>query len=686
MIVKFTFGHPFNAESVINDTAVSKGALPFGTVKKQKKDGAPAFSWKYFIEEGAQVFGLGETMRGIDKKGFIYISDNTDQPMQNECTSSLYASHNFIIVFGKDTFGLFFDYPGKMTFDLAFTKRDEISVSCERADINLYFITPQNEKNSLKEIVSEFRSVTGQSYIPPEWAFGFCQSRWGYKTQADIEKVWKTYRRAGFPIDSICMDIDYMEDYKDFTVDSKKFPDFAALNKKLKKDGVRLVPIIDAGIKKQNGYKVYEECVGSKYACEKADGKTFVAGVWPGDSVFTDFLNTAARSWFGKQYKALTDAGVEGFWNDMNEPALFYTPEGLKETFAKLDEFKTKALDVTGLFEFSEAARSVSNNKKDYARFFHKVSAKKAGAFAATKPDKDGNVLVNHKDVHNLYGYNMTRGAAEAFKEMDGEKRKLLYSRSSFIGSHRYGGIWTGDNNSYWGDILLSLHQMAGLNMTGFMFTGSDVGGFNNHTSRDLLLRWTAFSVFTPLFRNHSAYGTREQEYYQFEAPEDFKSMVELRYALIPYLYSEFVKAAVKNQMYFRPLAFDFSNDERACHTEDQILLGNEIMVAPVYVQNAQGRYVYMPEEMTQVVWQDGKVLSQKKISKGDHWVDIPLNAVVFFVRRGKKIPLAKAAPSTDKIDTSRLTFIGDKTAKYELYEDDGFTTNIKLEGRIRKI
>ncbi len=687
MVKKFTFGKPFDTEAVVLQVKASKGKLPFGSARK--KDGG--LCWTCPLFDGDKIFGLGETMRGIDKRGYAFDSFNTDQPNQTETTQSLYGSHNFIIVFGKKTFGLFVDYPGRVKFDLGFSKSSELCVQTERAAADLYFFIPQKKSGVLKEIAREFRELTGKSYVPPKWAFGFCQSRWGYACAADIEKVWKTYRKLDIPLDSICLDIDYMEDYKDFTVDKKKFPDFKKFAARLKKDGVRLVPIIDAGVKKQKGYKIYEEMLSKKLACVQKDGSTFEAGVWPGDSVFADFLNPAARDWFGKKYKALLDAGVEGFWNDMNEPALFYTKENLRKIFSQLEKFKTKPLDVTGLFEFMSIANSVCNNADDYKSFYHKVSAKKAGAFAVTKPDKDKNVLVNHAAVHNLFGYNMTRGAMEAMdallaggadesQKTRGQKsreafqakkagRPLLYSRSSYIGAHRYGGVWTGDNHSYWGDILLSLQQVVSLNLAGFLYTGSDIGGFNGDTSRDLLLRWTAFALFTPLFRNHSALGTREQEYWQFERPEAFKSMVELRYALVPYLYSEFLKAAQGDGLYARALAFDFEGDSRACSVHDQMLVGNEIMVAPVYVQNALGRHVYLPEPMTMVEWKGGKIAAQKKLSKGDHFVEVPLESVVFFVRNKKKVPLARPAQCVEKIDWKRLSFAGDQSAAYELVD-----------------
>ncbi len=682
MIQKFTFGKPFKTDAVISEVKASDEKTKFGSFSGKKE-----FVWEYELSENDCIFGLGETMRGINKRGFEFISWNTDKPVQDENVRSLYGSHNFIIIFGKKTFGVFFDYPGKVTFDLAYTNHDRIKVTAVTKDIDVYFVT-STKKDSLKDIVKQFRSLTGQSYIPPRWAFGFCQSRWGYKCKKDIETVLNNYKKIGLPIDSVCMDIDYMEQYEDFTVDQKKFPAFKSFVSKLKKEGIRLVPIIDAGVKALKGYSVYDEMAKNGYACKRKDGSEFIAGVWPGDSVFPDFLNPEARRWFGNNYKVLTDSGIEGFWNDMNEPATFYSKEGLKETFEKIDSYKGKQLDIKSFFEFKEICGTIDNKLSDTTLFYHKVSKKTAGNLAATKPDKDGNVYVRHDSVHNLFGYNMTRGASEGFAKNSPDKRILIYSRSSYIGSHRYGGIWTGDNHSYWGDILLSLHQLASLNMTGYLYTGSDIGGFNADTTRDLMLRWLSFGIFSPLCRNHSALGTREQEFYRFEKPEDFKSMIELRYALLPYLYSEFVKAAVGDGMYFKPLAFEYPEDERAVRTEDQIMLGNEIMVAPVYVQNTRGRMVYFPENMVKIVWQNGKVKSQEKITKGDHYIEMPVDSVVFFVRENHVVPLAKPALCSEKINTKRLSLIGDlkKGASYELYEDDGFTTDITLDGRLRTL
>lgn len=667
MINKFRFGNPIiQTDAVVNDVSLSKNSLGLGSVKSDWP-----FLFEYKMSKDDMIFGLGENVRGINKRGFHYTSWCSDKPNGNESDSSLYGAHNFIVIFGEKITGLYFDTPSKIEFDIGWSDYDTLTVKCDVDGIFLYEITSsENEKSrALKDIVHQFRQMIGQSYIPPFWAFGYQQSRWGYRTESDVREVVKKYRENNLPLDSVCLDIDYMEEFMDFTVDKAKFPAFKALNEELSAQGIHLIPIIDAGIKQKEGYEVYEEGKKGDYFCKKADGSNFVAAVWPGKCVFTDFFRDDARKWFGSKYKALTDAGVEGFWNDMNEPALFYTEDGLKQAFDKFESFKGKELDINTFFEFTPVSGSTCNRIEDYKSFCHQVK------------DLNGNtVSVSHDRLHNMYGAMMTKAAREGLDEIKKGKRTLLYSRASCIGSHRYGGIWMGDNIAWWNNIEMELKMLPSLNMCGFLYTGADIGGFGDSSSRDLVLRWLAFGVFTPLMRNHAAWNTRNQECYAFGETEDFKSVLSLRYALLPYIYSEFVKASLKNEMMFRPLSFDYPEDKIARDIEDELLLGNEVLIAPVCKQNAKGRFVYLPEDMIQVTWKDCKA-TQSSIEKGGHYIDIPEDTVVFFIKKGKSIPFCKKiAQSSKDIDYSSLTKLGDSDATYELYSDDGFTTDISLK------
>ena len=654
MIKKYTYGNPFFTESVVASFEASEGMPEVGTVNLD--DG---FSFLYDMKAEDAVYGLGEANRGINKRGYKYISNNTDIPNHHEDVYSLYASHNFVIISGERTFGLYIDYPSSLVFDIGYTKMDELHIFCDKADLDLYVITGE----SIYDIVKQFRQMIGKSYIAPKFAFGFGQSRWGYKTLEDFAYVVKKYRENHIPIDMVYMDIDYMDHYKDFTI-NEAFGDFSEYVEELKKENIRLIPIIDAGVKIEEGYDVYEEGVANNYFCKREDGSDFVAAVWPGYTHFPDVLNPEARKWFGGKYKLLTDAGIEGFWNDMNEPAIFYTPEGVCDVKEAMREFIDKEESVDDVWGIRDMVADLANNAKDYASMYHNMNGK----------------MVRHDQVHNLFGYNMTRAAGEALREICPEKRCLLFSRSSYIGMHRYGGIWTGDNKSWWSHILLNLKMLPSLNMCGFLYTGADLGGFGCNTTRDLLLRWLALGVFTPLMRNHACLGTREQECYQFEQIEDFRHIIGVRYRLLPYIYSEYMKAALNDEMMFKPLAFEYPEDRMAVNVEDQLMLGNEIMIAPVYTQNAIGRYVYLPEDMMLVRFKAEGDIEQTEMKKGHHFVEVPLNEVILFIRKGKCIPLADFAECVADINTKKLQLLGYAGSSYQLYDDDGYTRECNLK------
>ena len=649
MIKKYIFGNPFPTDAVVKDIEKSEGNLPYF-----ETDGKGSFTFE--LSENDVIYGLGEQIRGINKRGWEYIGWNYDNPNHQEDTRSLYGTHNFIIVHGEKTFGAFFDYAGKIVFDIGYTKRNIMHIYADKNDLAVYIIDGESEK----DIVKQFRQIIGRSYIPPFWAFGYGQSRWGYRNEKDIQEVADKYKSAGIPLDSIYLDIDYMERYKDFTVDKERFPDLERLTADMKAEGIHLVPIIDAGVKIEEGYDVYEEGVENNYFCKNADGENFVGAVWPGRVHFPDFLNPKTREWFGEKYSVLTKLGIDGFWNDMNEPAIFYTEDRLAETLEKIEELTSGNMGTDEYFSFTGMVAGLNGNKGDYDKFYHNVDGK----------------MIKHSDVHNLYGMNMTRSAFEALQKIEPEKRILFFSRSSYIGAHRYGGIWQGDNKSWWSHILQSMQQLPALNMSGFLFTGSDTGGFGSDTTEDLMLRWLQYSLFTPLFRNHSADGTRVQELYRFDNVSSTAEMIKIRYSLIPYLYSEFLKAVLNDEMMFRPLAFDFPNDNYSQQTEDQLFVGNEIMIAPVYRQNALGRYVYLPEEMMLVRMRKYNDFETQILSAGHHYVNAGLDELVFFIRKGKTVPMCEPAENTASIDFSTIKLIGYSDSNYELYKDNGISPN----------
>ena len=637
MITKVLFGDPYPTEAVIAPVEQVQELKYFSA----NEDYARIFTCPLDADEA--VYGLGETTGPMNKRGGRYISFNTDTADHSDQNPSLYASHN-LLVLEKRKFCIFFDTPGKVVFNIDLNGSGKIEVVCA-GDVAVY----QVEADSTQQAVREFLAAVGPAYLPPRWAFGYGQSRFGYKCEQDFLDVAEGYRKAGLPLEYICMDIDYMDGYRDFSVDTSRFPDLKAFSQRMLSDGIRLVPIVDAGIKVDPGEPVYEDGVKQGVFCTNKEGKLFRGGVWPGMTHFPDFLNPKARKWFGQQYKFYTDRGIEGFWNDMNEPALFYTE------YTK----GPKKLDLVVSFLFPRLWKNIKERHlvRDYQSFFHHV---------------DGKTLC-HYDVHNIYGGNMIRATSEGLAELL-DHRYLVFGRSSYIGAGRYGGVWTGDNTSCWEHIPLNMRHMAALNMCGFLYCGADTGGFMGNCTRELLLRWLAVSVFTPLMRNHSSMGTRSQEAYQFGDPEAFRSILTLRYRLLPYIYSEYMKAALGSDLYIQPLAFAFPEDPKVKNIEDQLLVGDSIMMTPIATEGATERTVYLPEDMTLVRY-DGKDFTCQLEKKGDLQIQVQLHETVFFIRKGKLLPVGKAVTNSRDVTVEDLQLLGDGET-YELYWDDGMTRN----------
>ena len=600
MIQRFVIGKPFPTESVVLDLPAETGPVPYLT-----PDGD---GWQYVMQEKDIVYGLGEMPRGLNKRGWHYETNNTDESEHGENRLSYYAAHNFLLISpadGSGCIGIFVDFPGKVSYDIGYTRHDTLRFATAEPNYALYLITAP----AAAEVAKKFRQLIGPSYIPPKWAFGLAQSRFGYKTEADIREVAAQYKANGLPLDMICMDIDYMQSYADFTIDKARFPDLGKLAADLKAEGIRLVPIIDAGIRCDDNDPVCHEGLEKGYFCTKEDGTPFVAAVWPGKAYFTDFLRPEARAWFGRQYKVLTDLGIEGFWNDMNEPALFYSPERLKAFFENAAALSRKDnLDQNDFFGLVRSVMGLMNAPEDYRSFYHDTAAGR----------------VRHDRVHNLYGGCMTRAAGEAFQTLRPGQRTLLYCRSSIIGAHRWGGIWLGDNHSSWSQLLANIQMMPAVQMCGFLYSGADLCGFSEDTTPDLALRWLEFGLFTPLMRNHADADARE--------------------------------------------------------VDDQLLLGEGLMVAPIHTQNAHGRTVYLPEGMKMLRLRSVSDYDEEVLPAGRHYLPCGLDEVLLFIRPGHTVPVAQPAANTAQLDDTALTFWrfapDGQPAPYRMYTDDGVTTD----------
>ena len=427
MLKKYTYGKPFNTEAVtfIPENTIhfnDEYKLPYGTITKQQtENGENVLVLTIPLLPEDRIFGLGETTGGINKRGHIYKSWCTDDPNHTEEKQSLYGAHNFILFHSpekNEAFALFIDFPGMIIWDAGVTKFDELKITIKGVDADLYLFEPDTKASEidskiLLSLIHEFRTIIGKSYIPPLWAMGYMQSRWGYGSESDLDRVYENHKKLGIPLDAIFLDIDYMDEFKDFTVNTKNFPDFPKAIKKMNDKNIHIVPIIDAGIKVDETSDIDNEGVTKDFFCHKKNGALLQAGVWPGLSHFTDFLNPEARKWFGSKYKILTDAGIDGFWNDMNEPAFFYSDDGIKNAYDNISKLiSDKNPNVYKTWDVKNEILNVQNSMKDYESFYHRVPAEYAGNLAEKdKSLNDGTALVSHEKVHNLYGYNMTRAA-----------------------------------------------------------------------------------------------------------------------------------------------------------------------------------------------------------------------------------------------------------------------------------
>jgi len=616
------------------------------------------------------VYGLGANLGGINKRGRKYESYCTDEPVHSEEKKRLYAAHNFLMVAGDEVMGFFIDFPGLISYDIGCSDKDALIIDVAGTDFAVYEIEGRNED----EVVQRFHSIIGRSYVPPRWGLGYFQSRWGYETSKDVRRVRKSFDDLQIPLEGIYLDLDYMEDFKDFSVSDERFPDMEEMVREFREDGVYIIPIIDAGVKIEKGYDIYEEGIIGDHFVKTEAGKPYVAAVWPGKVHLPDFLRPETRKWWGEKYKVLTDLGIEGFWNDMNEPAIFYDEEELEKAVDAAIASKGANLGVLKYFELKDLFKDMGNRERYYRTFYHQV---------------DGKVVVNEK-VHNLYGQNMTVAAGEGLRKILG-KRHVLISRASSTGMHRHSGIWTGDNSSWWSHLELNVRMMPSVNMAGFYYVGADTGGFGNSTTWELLTRWLQFSAFTPLLRNHSAIGNDFQEPYIFgeEVTSWNREIIRARYSLIPYIYSEMMKSVIDGSMMFRPLSFLYK-DESSRDTEDQLLLGKELMLAPVTRPNASGRTAYLPEEMAEVTLKDGKA-AMEVVHAGLRRFEYGLDSLKFYLRKDSILPYCTPAKNTMSLDIGKLHAIAfvDRVAEYELYDDDGesygyengesFTTAIKV-------
>lgn len=533
------------------------------------------------MDGSEHFYGLGDKTGFLDKRHYDYEMWNTDNPApQVDCFKALYKSIPFFITL-TDThvYGIFMDNTFKSYFNMGQESEDYYWFGAEDGALDYYYIAG----DSMPEVLAGYTGLTGTCPLPQRWTLGHHQSRWGYTTQEDVEEVAEGFRSNDIPCDVIHFDIDYMQDFKVFTWNEGRYHNAPkAFLEKLSAQGFKVVTINDPGVKQEEDYEVYEEGVANDYFAKTPKGEVYINAVWPGDAAFPDFGNPAVRKWWGNKQQFLLDMGVRGIWNDMNEPASFRGP---------LPD------DVI----FSDEDRRIT-----------------------------------HAEMHNIYGHQMARAAFDGLKELDG-RRPFVITRACYAGSQKYATAWTGDNNSLWAHVQMAIPQLCNLGLSGMPFVGTDVGGFGADVTPELLARWVQVGCFSPLFRNHSALGTRRQEPWQFgrEIMDIYRKYVKLRYQWIPYFYDLFFEGEKTGMPIMRPLVLHYEKDETAKVCNDEFMLGDRILAAPVVYQGMTKRQVYLPEGVWYDYWTGEKLA-------GPVWLlrDAPLDTCPIYVKAGTILPM----------------------------------------------
>lgn len=571
------------------------------------------------------VFAMGDKTGVLDRRGYTLTNWNSDTFGYTPSTDPIYKSIPFFIGMGKNgSYGLFLDNSWRTTFDFGHRDPNAIEISALAGPIDYYLIAGP----SLPEVVRRFTDLTGKPPLAPLWSLGYQQSRWSYMSDPEIRSLAARLRKEHFPVDVIWMDIDYQDRNRPFTVNRSAFPDMRKLVADMGSEGIRLVPITDLHIAylPKQGYAPFDTGIAGDNFVHKADGSLYVAPVWPGASVFPDFTRASTRAWWGSLYKGFIDDGFAGFWNDMNEPAVFDTT--------------TKTMPLDNL---------------------HRIESDDFAARNAT-----------HSEIHNVYGMENTRATFEGMRRWRPNQRPFVMTRASFAGGQRYAVTWTGDNSSTWDHLRLSVAQLINLGLSGFSYSGADVGGFTGGPSPELMTRWFEVAAFTPIFRDHSMKDAPRAEPW-VDGPQQLairKRYVEERYRLLPYIYALAEQNSRTGDPIMRPVFYDYPDAlDSDCDRSMTFTLGRDLLIAgPAKPESPEKFDICLPKGGWYDYW-TGKPVAKSKLTEEPRLDTLPV-----FVRAGSILPRQPLVEST--MDTPRgslsLEVYPGEDCSGELYFDDG--------------
>lgn len=582
------------------------------------------------INKNHYYYGLGQKTGFLDKKGREYVMWNTDEPSHTPLRDPLYVSIPFFIEHqpSAGSFGLFVDRTCRLSFDMGCKKSDELRITADDNEIEYYIFCGED----IKSVVSQYTALTGRMQMPPKWALGYHQSRYSYEDEESVLSVAQKFREKKIPCDAVHLDIDYMNGYRVFTWNKKKFRNHGKMIKKLSSMDFKTVVIVDPAVKKDIFYSVYKDGMQKDLFCKTDKDRTYTGEAWAGASAYPNFFKSATKHWWSRNHEELFSEGVSGIWNDMNEPTDFSQEKPGDRTTATVPD------DVTA--------------------------------------DRDG-IKLTFKNCHNAYGLEMCKATHHAFTVYKPGRRPFILTRSAYAGIQKYAAVWCGDNHSWWEQLASSIPMYINLGLSGVAFCGGDAGGFQEDASPELFARWMQMASFVPFFRGHSNKGTKLHEPWQFgqEVEDICRKYISLRYEFMPYLYTEIKRACETGLPVMRPLVLEYRDDENTFSLDDQFMVGEDLLVAPVVRPGVSKRMVYLPEGKWYDYWTD-KVFSGREF----YIADCPLDTMPLFVRAGSIIPKSSAGQSLSEKNISELYINAYKGADacYTLYEDDGVSCDYK--------
>lgn len=618
------------------------------------------------LDQNEHLFGLGDKVGPLDRRGMAFVDWNTDIGW-SAWTDPIYKSIPFFMSWRQGrVLGVLFDNTWRASFDFGKQFADQYQFGSTDGPVDYYLMYGP----SPKRVVEDYAWLTGPTPMPPLWSLGYQQSRFSYYPESRVFEIAHHLRSDKIPADVIYLDIDYQQDDRPFTVNRQRFPSFARMIEDLKQQKFHVVAITDLHIADlpNAGYQPFDEGIAEDRFVKVPDGKLFVGKVWPGNCVFPDFTEASTRTWWGSLYKQFIEGGIAGFWNDMNEPSAFNTPN------------KTMPSDVQHIIRGDEEFG-----------FKYRVT--------------------DHLEIHNVYGMLQTEGTREGLLRFEPNVRPFVLTRASYAGGQRYAATWTGDNSSTWKHLQMTTPMLENLGLSGFALAGADVGGFRGSPQLNLLTKWMEVGAFQPIDRDHTSKETKHQEPWVVGPKREaiIRHYIDTRYQLLPYIYTTVKNMSETGLPIVRPLFLEFPDAAADRHPIDldapgEFMFGADLLIAaPTSFSEVDSYDALLPAGIWYDYW-TGKRIDQTHYSwNGAHGreqsakvtpitIAPTLDMLPVYARGGSVIPEQPLVQSTMQRPLGPLTlrvYLGNpdanrQTCSGDVYLDDGISYDYQQGGYLR--